>query len=68
MRKKVGILFSVSFIITILVLSSYLPYQAEAQKEGLDSIPGRYIVVLEDGVSPQEVINTHGAVPDFVYS
>ena len=67
MRKKAGILFSVSFIITILVLSLSLPYQAVAQNEGPDSIPGRYIVVLEEGVSPQDVIKTHGAVPDFVY-
>ena len=60
--------FSVSFIITILILSTSLPYQVEAQKGGPDVIPGRYIVVLEDGVSPQDVTRGHGVVPDFVYS
>jgi len=67
-RKKAGSLVSVSFIITILIISSSLPYQAVAQKGGPDFIPGRYIVVLEDGVSPQDVTRGHGVVPDFVYS
>ena len=31
-------------------------------------IPNRYIVVLEDGVSPSDVIKARGLVPDFVYS
>ena len=60
--------FSVSFIITILILSTSLPYQAEAQKGGPDVIPGRYIVVLEDGVVPQDLTRGHGVVPEFVYS
>ena len=61
-------LFNVSFIITILILSTSLPYQAVAQQGGPDLIPGRYIVVLEDGVSPQDVTHGHGVVPDFVYN
>ena len=61
-------LLSVSFIITILILSTSLPYQAAAQKGGPDFIPGRYIVVLEDGVSPQDVFRGKGVVPEFVYS
>ncbi|MDH3385220.1 MAG: S8 family serine peptidase [Nitrosopumilus sp.] len=60
--------FSVSFIITILILSTSLPYQAIAQKGGPDVIPGRYIVILEDGVTPQDVTRGHGVVPDVVYS
>ena len=61
-------LFGVSFIFTILVLSTSLPYQVEAQKGGPDVIPGRYIVVLDDGVSPSDVTRGHGVVPDFVYN
>lgn len=61
-------LFSVSFIVTILILSTSLPYQAVAQTGGPDFIPGRYIVVLEDGVSPSEVARGHGFVPEFVYN
>jgi len=66
---KISSLFGISFIFTILILSTSLPYQTiEAQKGGPDFIPGQYIVVLEDGVSSQNVIKKHGAAPDFVYS
>lgn len=66
---KIASLFGISFIFTILILSTSLPYQTiEAQKGGPDFIPGQYIVVLEDGVSSQNVIKKHGAAPDFVYS
>ena len=65
--KYTGLL-GVCFIFTILILSTSLPYQAVAQKGGPDLIPGRYIVVLEDGVSPQDVTRGHGVVPEFVYS
>ena len=65
---KYSSLLGVSFILTILILSTSLPYQAIAQKGGPDFIPGRYIVVLEDGVSPSDVARGHGFVPEIVYN
>ncbi len=59
----VGIIAVLGVASSAVVLSS----PASAQK-GPEFIPGRYIVVLQDGVSPQDVIRGHGVVPDFVYS
>jgi subtilisin family serine protease len=55
------------FVIFTLIFGTSIPYHAMAQKGGPDFIPGRYIVVLDDGVSPQDVFRGKGIVPDFVY-
>ena len=60
--------FTLSFIMSILLLSSTFLYEAMAQPGPPEFIPNRYIVVLEDGVSPQDVIRDKGVVPDFVYN
>ena len=59
----VGIIAVLGVASSSVVLSS--PVSAQM---GPEFIPGRYIVVLQDGVSPQDVIRGHGVVPDFVYS
>ena len=66
MHKTVRLLIS-CFVFSTLILSLIaFPFPASAQR-GPDFIAGRYIIVLEDGVSPQEVAKGHGLVPDFVY-
>jgi subtilisin family serine protease len=40
----------------------------KGKNNGPEFIPGRYIVVLEEGISPEEVIRDKGIVPDHVYS
>lgn len=51
------------------IISSGSPVTAAAADNGAgEVIPGRYIVVLEDGVSPADVARDHGLAPSHTYS
>ena len=58
MSLKKGVVLAVTAVISVLMLSIFaFPLSASAQAP--DFIPGRYIVVLDDGISPQDVIRGH---------
>ena len=65
--NKIILLVGIIAVLGVASSSVVLSSPASAQM-GPEFIPGRYIVVLQDGVSPQDVIRGHGVVPDFVYS
>ncbi|MGA0297120.1 MAG: protease inhibitor I9 family protein, partial [Nitrosopumilaceae archaeon] len=64
---KITGLLGVSLIFSMLILSSSLPYSASAQNFP-EFEPGRYIVVLEEGDSTQDITRGHGVIPEFVYN
>jgi len=66
MERKKDI-FIVFFVASILIFS-LTPYQALGQNENSEFTPGRYIIVLEDDISPLEVIVSKGKIPDFVFN
>ena len=67
LTKKIFLIAGIIAVLGVASSSVVLSSPASAQK-GPEFIPGRYIVVLQDGVSPQDVIRGHGMVPNFVYS
>ena len=65
--------FSSLAALGFLLLAAVSPGQPNAQpapqgKSRGDRIPGQYIVVLKDGVTPDAVSRRHGLVPEHVYS
>jgi len=64
--NKIILLVGIIAVLGVASSSVIISSPASAQK-GPEFIPGRYIVVLQDGVSPQDVIKDHGLVPNFVY-
>ncbi|KAG2473831.1 MAG: putative Aqualysin 1 [Nitrosopumilales archaeon] len=65
--NKIILLVGIIAVLGVASSSVVLSSPASAQK-GPEFIPGRFIIVLQDGVSPQDVIRGYGVVPDFVYS
>ncbi|MBA4454846.1 MAG: S8 family serine peptidase [Nitrosopumilaceae archaeon] len=59
-NMKTSIFFSIMVFALMVPLSSF----AHAQP---NVVPGKYIVILNDDVSPMEFANSKGAVPEFVY-
>ena len=64
--NKIILLVGIIAVLGVASSSVVLSSPASAQM-GPEFIPGRYIVVLQDGVSPQDVTKGHGLVPNFVY-
>jgi len=66
MLKNSAIVFAISIMMitgSLATASSFaLPDVGKP-----DFVPGRYIVVLEDGVSTSDVVKGHGLVPEFIY-
>ncbi len=63
-----GLSVAVALIALGIVSSGTSSAAAAAGSRAGEVIPGRYIVVLEDGVSPAAVARGHGLVPSHVYS
>ena len=63
-----GLSVAVALIASGIVSSDTSVTDAAAGSRAGEVIPGRYIVVLEDGVSPAEVARGHGLAPSHVYS
>ena len=63
MRSR--ILFSGFLIFTLLLSFVAVPFPALAQ-QGSDNA-NRYIVVLNEGISPRDIVRENGFVPEFVY-
>lgn len=69
--KKLAIVFTLSVILLFGTFSSATAAVNSHANENSNRapifIPGNYIVVLEDGFSPQDVAKGHGVSPKFVY-
>ena len=62
-----GYNLSISSFLFILIFSSVYVIDVFAEPELPEVVPDRYIVVLEDGFSPQNFTKSKGLNPDFVY-
>ncbi len=71
MKQRLALIATV-FAVTACMDAPTTPMSAEIPASfsaaGSDAIPGRFIVTLRDGASPESVARDHGVSPDYVYT